>query len=152
MPSLSFESPVGLLTATERDGAIVALTWGPPSDPDETPLLREAKRQLDAYFAGRLRDFDLPIAPDGTLFQRRVGAAMRRIPYGEVRTYGDLARDVGSAARAIGGACGRNPLPVIVPCHRVLGSGGAIGGYSGGGGPDTKRRLLALERSSGRLI
>jgi methylated-DNA-[protein]-cysteine S-methyltransferase len=146
MPALSFESPVGLLTAVERDGAIVALSWGCPADPDETPLLREAKRQLDAYFAGRLRDFDLPIAPDGSAFQRRVGEAMRRIPYGEVRTYGDLAREVGSAARAIGGACGRNPLPVIVPCHRVLGSAGAIGGYSGGGGLDTKRQLLALER------
>ena len=148
MTSLACESPVGLLTFVERDGAIVALNWAPAAaaDSEDSPLLREARRQLAAYFAGRLRRFDLPVAPDGTPFQRRVGEAMTQIPYGE------LARELGSAPRAVGGACGRNPLPIIVPCHRVLGSAGAIGGYSGGGGLETKRKLLALERGGGALI
>lgn len=144
MARLSLESPVGTLTLVERDGAIAELGWAEAADGEATPLLREAKRQLEAYFAGRLRDFDLPLAPSGTAFQQRVWAAMLRIPYGETRRYGDLARELGSAARAIGGACGRNPIPIIVPCHRILGGAGP-GGYSGAGGLATKHFLLALE-------
>ena len=110
----------------------------------KTPLLSEAARQLDAYFAGGRTDFDLPLAAAGTVFDRRVWAAMRAIPYGETRTYGDLAHLTDSGPRAVGRACGRNPIPIIVPCHRILARGG-LGGYSGAGGLATKTRLLALE-------
>ncbi len=142
------DSPLGPLTLTGAGGALVALDWGGPADaaagPD--PLLEEAARQLDAYFAGRLRVFDLPLAPQGSPFRQRVWAAMQAIPYGATASYGDLARALGTAPRAVGGACGANPLPIIIPCHRVVGGGGAPGGYSGLGGLETKGRLLALER------
>jgi len=106
--------------------------------------LAEAARQFVAFFAGRLTQFDLPLAASGTAFDQRVRAAMRAIPYGETRTYGDLAHFTDSGPRAIGRACGRNPIPIIVPCHRVLARGG-LGGYSGGAGLPTKQWLLALE-------
>jgi methylated-DNA-[protein]-cysteine S-methyltransferase len=141
-------SPVGQLTIDEADGAVVAIRWT-PSDADGPPsngsrLLAEAVRQLDAYFAGRLSCFDLPLAPSGTPFETRVWAAMQAIPYGETRTYGDLAHATDSGPRAVGRACGRNPIPIVIPCHRVLAKGG-LGGYSGGTGLATKQRLLALE-------
>jgi methylated-DNA-[protein]-cysteine S-methyltransferase len=142
--SLAFDSPVGRLVVTEMDGAVVALGWGEGSDGEATPLLREARRQIEAYFARRLRRFDLPLAPEGSAHEQRVWAALRQIPYGETRSYGELAFAVGSGPRAIGRACGRNPIAIVVPCHRVLARGG-LGGYSGGEGLATKRRLLALE-------
>ncbi|HZS83119.1 MAG TPA: methylated-DNA--[protein]-cysteine S-methyltransferase [Stellaceae bacterium] len=145
MTSLTLPSPVGPLTLTERDGAIVGLCWGGAAGGDETPLLREARRQLDAYFAGRLREFDLPLQLTGSRFCQKVWAAMRRIPYGETRSYGEIAHEVDGAPRAVGGACGKNPIAIIVPCHRILAADRQIGGYSGGEGPATKRRLLALE-------
>ena len=145
MGSLSLQSPVGRLVLADRAGALVRLAWGPARAHDPTPLLSEASAQLKAYFAGRLRCFDLPLAPTGTRFQHRVWAAMARIPYGETATYGELARTVDTAARAIGGACGANPIPIILPCHRVLATGGGLGGYSGAGGTETKVGLLALE-------
>ena len=144
MPSLSIASPVGPLTVEERDGEITAISWGNGGG-NGSPLLDEAARQLAAYFEGTLRDFDLPLAAAGTAFDGRVRAAMRAIPYGETRTYGELAHATDSGPRAIGGACGRNPIPIIVPCHRVLARGG-LGGYSGGTGLPTKQWLLALER------
>lgn len=109
------------------------------------PVLRETIRQLDAYFAGHLHRFDLPLEPTGTQFQRQVWAALQEIPYGETRSYGDLAREVGRAggARAVGQANRNNPIGVIVPCHRVVAADGSLGGYAGG--LDRKRRLLALE-------
>ncbi|MBO6782235.1 MAG: methylated-DNA--[protein]-cysteine S-methyltransferase [Alphaproteobacteria bacterium] len=145
----TFESPVGRLTLHAEDGAIVALDWtdAPVSAP-VVPVLREAGEQLAAYFAGHLRDFDLPLSPAGTSHQKQVWQEMSRIPYGALATYGDLATSIGSSARAVGTACGRNPIPVIVPCHRVVAAGGRIGGYSGRGGRDTKRTLLALEGSA----
>ena len=115
------------------------------SRPAATPVQQEAAWQLTAYFAGELHDFDLPLAPDGTEHQKKVWAEMSRIPYGGLATYGDLAKAIGSAARAVGTACGKNPIPIIVPCHRVVATGGGIGGYSGRGGLDTKRALLHLE-------
>ena len=102
------------------------------------------QRQLDAYFAGHLTRFDLPLAPSGSPFEVGVWTAMAEIPYGETRVYGELAASVGSAPRAVGRACGRNPIPIVIPCHRVLAKAG-LGGYSGSGGLATKRHLLALE-------
>jgi O-6-methylguanine DNA methyltransferase len=113
---------------------------------ESVPLLVEVARQLTAYFAGRLIDFDVPLRLHGTTFQRRVWAALADIPYGETVSYGELAALIGqpTAARAVGLANGRNPIAVIVPCHRVIGSTGSLVGY--GGGLDRKRYLLRLER------
>jgi methylated-DNA-[protein]-cysteine S-methyltransferase len=144
MSSISIPTPIGSLTIDERDGAIVAVRWADDPAGNGSSVLDEAARQLAAYFDGRLRQFDLPLVPSGTEFDRRVWAAMRAIPYGETRTYGDLAHAADSGPRAIGRACGRNPIPIIVPCHRVLARGG-LGGYSGGAGLPTKRWLLGLE-------
>src|SRR6266403_2044032 len=144
MPSLSMPSPIGHLMIDEQDDAIVAIRWADEPAGNGSPLLAEAARQLAAYFEGKLSHFDLPLAPAGSPFEKRVWAAMQQIPYGETRCYGDLAAAIGSAPRAVGGACGRNPIPVVVPCHRVLAKGG-MGGYSGAGGLDTKRALLRLE-------
>ena len=144
MPSLLIPSPVGQLTIDERDGAIVAISWADAPSGNGSPVLAEAARQLAAYFGGRLSRFDLPLAPAGTPFEARVWSAMQAIPYGETRCYGDLAHTVGSAPRAVGRACGKNPIPIVIPCHRVLARGG-LGGYSGTGGLVTKQRLLALE-------
>jgi methylated-DNA-[protein]-cysteine S-methyltransferase len=146
MPQLSLLTPLGALTLSEDDGAIVALDWGRGRDQQETPVLRAAADQLQDYFDGQRAQFDLPLAPFGSPFRQRVWAALRAIPPGETRGYGDLARELGTAARAIGGANGANPIPIIIPCHRVVGAGGALGGYSGGEGPQTKRFLLELER------
>jgi methylated-DNA-[protein]-cysteine S-methyltransferase len=148
MPSLSMPSPVGRLTIEEEDEQIVAIRWGEEEPAGNgSPLLAEATRQLTAYFAGELREFDLPLAPSGSPFEGRVWSAMQMIPYGETRAYADLAAMVGSAPRAVGRACGRNPIPIVIPCHRVLAKAG-LGGYSGSGGLATKQRLLALEHLS----
>ena len=144
MPSLSVPSPIGQLTIDEADDRIVAIRWGEGPGGNGSPLLAEAARQLAAYFDGRLRDFDLPLAPHGTTFEGRVWAAMQAIPYGETRSYGELASVTGSAPRAVGRACGKNPIPIVIPCHRVLAKAG-LGGYSGDGGLATKQRLLTLE-------
>ena len=144
--SLTLETEIGPLTVTEADGAIAAVDWGArAARPARTPLLNEAARQIKAYLAGRLTEFDLPVAPGGSEFQRRVFEAMRAIPYGRVMSYGDLARVTGSAPRAVGGACGANRVAILVPCHRVVASGRRLGGYGGPGGLATKRYLLGLE-------
>jgi len=145
MPQLSLLTPLGDLTLSEDAGAIVSLDWGRSSQQEATPLLTAACAQLQDYFDGTRTSFDLPLAPPGTAFQRRVWAALTSIPHGQTRSYAELARAVGSAARAVGQANGANPIPIIIPCHRVVAAGGALGGYSGAGGPDTKRFLLALE-------
>ncbi|MBV9965773.1 MAG: methylated-DNA--[protein]-cysteine S-methyltransferase [Alphaproteobacteria bacterium] len=144
MPSLSLSSPVGPLTIEEKDDKIVAISWGNGRAGNGSPLLEEAARQLQAYFDGKLSDFDLPVAPAGSSFEKRVWAAMQQIPYGETRCYGDLAEAIHSAPRAVGGACGKNPIPIVIPCHRVLAKSG-MGGYSGRGGLKTKQALLRLE-------
>lgn len=109
------------------------------------PVLVELRRQLDQYFSGRRRRFDLPLAPDGSPFQRRVWAALLEIPWGETRSYGELARAVDrpGGSRAIGQANSRNPIGIVVPCHRVIAADGTLGGYTGG--LERKRRLLLLE-------
>jgi methylated-DNA-[protein]-cysteine S-methyltransferase len=148
MSILYVESPVGRLALEAEADALTGVRWtnddGLSSD-RATPVLREARLQLDRYFKRRLRRFDLPVAPRGTPFQNSVWAMMTAIPFGETATYGGMAAALGSGPRAVGMACGRNPLPIIVPCHRVLGSGGREGGFSGGRGLPTKRKLLALE-------
>ncbi len=144
MPQLSLHSPVGDLTISSEDEHIVAVDWGWGRDQSETDLLRTARAQLDAYFDGQLKAFDLPLAPPGTPFDRRVWRGMCAIPYGATQTYGELATRVDAIARAVGVACGRNPIPIIIPCHRVL-AGDGLGGYSGSGGVETKIALLRLE-------
>src|SRR5712672_1478677 len=109
MPSLSIPSPIGQLTIDEQDDAITAIRWADQPAGNGSPLLAEAARQLAAYFDGKLRDFDLPLAARGTSFEQRVWAAMCAIPFGDTRTYGDLAHATDSGPRAVGRACGRNP-------------------------------------------
>jgi methylated-DNA-[protein]-cysteine S-methyltransferase len=143
------DSPFGPLTLTERDGWITGVFWGGGGD-EPTLLLAEAIGQLERYFAGTLTSFDLPLDP-GTGFAARMRAEMRAIPYGETRTYGDLAKVLGVQARAVGQACGANPMPILVPCHRVLGVT-TLGGFSAPGGVETKVALLRHERAAGLLI
>ena len=146
LTSLTLDSPVGCLALRARGDDIVALDWVDEMTPrPNIPVLNEAARQLDAYFAGTLTAFDLPLKPDGTLHQKKVWDDMMTIPYGGLRSYGDMAMAIGSSARAVGTACGKNPIPIIVPCHRVIATGGGMGGYSGRGGLETKRALLILE-------
>jgi methylated-DNA-[protein]-cysteine S-methyltransferase len=151
--TLIMPSPVGPLTLTAEGGALIAIDFGVPAGfadgaPLASPLLTEAARQLVAYFAGELREFRLSLRPRGTLFQLSVWEALRHIPYGETVAYGELARSIGrpTAARAVGNANHHNPLPIVVPCHRVIGAGGALTGYAGG--LSAKATLLALERRS----
>ncbi len=156
--TVSYDSPIGRLVLVAEDGALVRIVLPPvdgvgdepqPPAPATTgdPTLARASAALDAYFAGDLRAFDdLPLAPHGSDFDRRVWDALRAIPYGATVSYAELAASVGvpRAARAVGQANGRNPLPIVVPCHRVVASGGKLGGYAGG--LDAKRTLLDLER------
>lgn len=144
MPQLSLHTPLGDLTVSEDDGAIVAVDWGWGRDQDETPLLVAARHQLQDYFDRKRVRFDLPLAPSGTDYRRRVWAALRDIPPGQTRTYADIARVAGGSARSVGQANGANPIPVLIPCHRVV-AAAHLGGYSGGDGLETKRFLLQLE-------
>ena len=146
MPCLFYDSPIGPMTLVQEGEVLARLDFDVPSQPEEaTPLLLEACRQLREYFAGERKAFALPLAPAGTEFQKKVWAALRDIPWGETRSYGDIARAMGkpTACRAVGMANGRNPLPVFIPCHRVIGTNGSITGYSGG--LEKKRFLLRLE-------
>jgi methylated-DNA-[protein]-cysteine S-methyltransferase len=145
MPQLSLHTPLGAVTISENGGAIVALDWGRGRDQEATPLLCQARDQLQEYFDGKRMNFDLPLAPEGSDFQKRVWAALCAIPPGETRSYADIARTIGSAPRAVGGANGANPIPLFIPCHRVIAADGSLGGYSGGDGPATKRYLLDHE-------
>lgn len=164
--SLTLESPLGPMTlrADAENRALAALCWRAPRAPlppveapspvsttDREGVLGEAARQLAAYFAGTRTVFDVPLAPEGSDLQRAVCAEMSAIPFGETRSYGDLARTLGVPAQAIGQACGGNPIPIVIPCHRVLGSAG-LGGFSGGGGVDAKVWLLRHEGAAGLLI
>jgi len=144
MPQLSMHSPVGDLTVSEDDGTIVALDWGWGRDQEPTLLLQRSIDCLQRYFDGADEAFELPLRLHGSPFQRRVWAEMRRIPRGGTLTYGQLAARIDGIARSVGTACGANPVPIIVPCHRVLAANG-LGGYSGDGGVETKVALLRLE-------
>ncbi len=154
------ESPVGKLLLTARDAGLTSVLFE-PHDPSTTAdchpgedasgeaflILELARVQLAAYFAGDLTMFDLPLAPAGTAFQRRVWGTLREIRFGESTSYGELARQIGApkGARAVGAANGRNPLPIIVPCHRVIGADGTLTGF--GGGMHRKQWLLEHERA-----
>jgi methylated-DNA-[protein]-cysteine S-methyltransferase len=145
MPQLSLHTPLGALTLSEEDEAIVALDWGFGRDQTQTPLLLEGRAQLQAYFDSTLQTFDLPLAPHGTPYRRRIWQALAQIPYGRTRSYTEIAAEAGGSARSVGGANGSNPIPIIIPCHRVVATTG-LGGYSGGDGIETKIWLLALEQ------
>ncbi len=169
------ESPVGPLRVIADSGAVTAIEFAGPADPgaaprssvaraaarsagrpvgerdDAHPLLVDVVHQLAAYFAGDLKDFEVPVAASGSDFQQRVWAQLRRIGYGETATYGEVARRLGmtpAAARAVGLANGRNPVPIVVPCHRVVGSGGTLTGYAGG----LRRKQLLLDLEQGALF
>jgi methylated-DNA-[protein]-cysteine S-methyltransferase len=149
-------SPIGPLTAVREDGVLVALWMGPTDVEDLGPRdddgFADVRRQLDEYFAGTRTFFDLPLRASGNPLQLAVWKLIAAIPYGTTRSYGDLARDLGdrTLAQAVGTACGRNPLPVVVPCHRVVGADGSLVGF--GGGLDRKRFLLDLEHRDERLF
>ena len=151
MPSASLDTPIGPLTVDAQDGEIVRVRWVDDPSGEATPELSEALEQLQRYFDGQLDTFDIPLHVSGSDLQRAVCQAMLAIPMGETRTYGDLAQDLGVPAQAIGQACGGNPIPVIIPCHRILGAN-SLGGFSGMGGVETKVWLLKHERAGGLLI
>ena len=152
----TMESPIGTLTLVGDRQALHRIDF--PTSENREPIseawirddepFTEAMRQLEEYFDGRRRSFDLSLAPAGTLFQREVWDALREIPYGETRSYGSLAGTIGrpKAVRAVGAANGKNPIPIVIPCHRVIGADGSLTGF--GGGLDIKRRLLDLEQGS----
>ena len=152
-------SPIGDLRIVERDGSIVAIEFSPfqphadgrplGARSDDLPVLSETVRQLTAYFDRELTDFDLPLAPTGTDFQQRVWHQLVGIPYGETASYGEVAGRLGmtnAASRAVGLANGRNPIPIVVPCHRVIGANGTLTGYAGG--LERKQLLLELEQAA----
>jgi methylated-DNA-[protein]-cysteine S-methyltransferase len=155
----TMKSPVGRLTLVGSDRGLAAVLWerddlarvhfGALTAGARHPILQAAQRQLQEYFAGKRRKFTVKLDFAGTEFQHQVWQALRTIPFGETRSYGDIAAQIGrhKAVRAVGAANGRNPLPIIVPCHRVIGADGTLTGF--GGGLDIKAQLLALETSSG---
>jgi methylated-DNA-[protein]-cysteine S-methyltransferase len=142
------DSPVGRLLVIGTVDAVTTVTWCDTTslataNPDSPAAM--AAHQLLEYFSGNRSEFDVPIAPAGSDFQQRVWAALQKIRFGQTVTYGDIATRIDSAPRAVGMACGSNPIPIIVPCHRVVASNGRLTGYSAGNGIETKRQLLALE-------
>ena len=145
------DTPLGPMLFDERDGAVCELRFAAAGDdlllpPPETKLAKRTEAWLRAYFAGKNPAVDLPLAPKGTAFQHRVWQACRDVPYGETRSYGELARQIGCGiARAVGGALGRNPVWLLIPCHRIVGSGGDLTGYAGG--LEKKAALLRLEKN-----
>ncbi|GAA3806548.1 methylated-DNA--[protein]-cysteine S-methyltransferase [Nocardioides panacisoli] len=152
------ESPVGHLRIVEHDGAITAIEFEPFRDSDgrprgtrddDHPLLVEAARQLRAYFARELTEFDLPLSPEGSAFQRKVWDQLLGVGFGQTASYGEIAKRLGmtnAASRAVGLANGRNPIPIVIPCHRIIGADGTLTGYAGG--LDRKQTLLSLEQDS----
>ncbi|MGK2857927.1 MAG: methylated-DNA--[protein]-cysteine S-methyltransferase [Thermoanaerobaculia bacterium] len=156
MRYVTMGTPMGRICIVANEEGITALQFEserrpfPPVDAmEDAAALAGAAAQLREYFAGERTTFDLPLAPEGTAFQRRVWDALREIPYGETRSYGEIAARVGApaASRAVGAANGRNPIAVVIPCHRVIGANGSLTGYAGGVG--IKRALLALEGGGG---
>jgi methylated-DNA-[protein]-cysteine S-methyltransferase len=148
MHETTYISPLGPLCLRADDDALVALTFGEAAREDDTPVLAATRAQLDEYFAGNRTEFDLPLRLEGTPWERRVWEALLEIPYGTTQSYGELAARIGApgAARAVGAANGRNPISIVVPCHRVIGASGALTGY--GWGVERKSALLDLERGA----
>jgi methylated-DNA-[protein]-cysteine S-methyltransferase len=150
----TIDTPVGTVRITVAGGVVAAVdhTQDPPDDaPPTDKVLRKAIRQIEEYFAGRRRRFDLPMAPAASPFQARVRQAVIDIPYGEAASYGGVAHVLNSGPRAVGQACGRNDLVLLVPCHRVIGAGGTLGGYGSTSGLERKRRLLEFEGYPGKF-
>jgi len=148
MHKLAITSPFGRLVLGADEHVLLRIRWDETaSAPAETasPILQETRRQLEAYAARRLRIFDLPMQTDGNELQEQVWAMMRTIPYGSTMTYGEMARRLGADARDVGGVCGTNRIPIVIPCHRVVGEGGRMTGFSGGRGVASKAQLLAHE-------
>lgn len=152
MSEYAINTRFGSLQVAEENGAITRLCWSDVSAAAPGPLLQEAARQIEAYCAGRLFAFDLPLKVSGGPLQQAVCDAMRAIPFGETRSYGQIARLVGASAQAVGQACAKNPIPVIIPCHRVMGADGKLVGFSGAGGVETKVALLRHECAGSFLI
>ena len=147
MNSITFDSPIGMLTLIGTNSALTSICFnGAGNSFNPCPLLLRTVTQLREYFAGTRKEFDIPLAPEGTDFQKKVWEELQNIPYGQTRSYGDVAKAVGSprAARAVGTANNRNPIPILIPCHRVIGADGDMTGY--GGGLDKKEFLLKLEQ------
>lgn len=147
----SLPSPFGPLIVTVDAGAVIRVDWGRRIYEDADPILDEAVRQLNAYFQGDLTEFDLPLFVAGSHFQRAVCEQMSAIPFGDTLTYGDIAKRLKAPPQAVGQACGGNPIPVIIPCHRVLAANG-LGGFSARGGVETKVALLRHEGAASLLI
>lgn len=146
MPVLTIDSPIGPLYVIAEADHIVRYGFGAATVPDDPSALTDrAAAWTRAFFDGNADPCDLPLEPADSPFQAKVRAAMLAIPYGQTRTYGEISKDIAGNPRAVGQACGRNPIPVIVPCHRVLAAGGGLGGFSGGDGLPTKKLLLAHE-------
>ncbi len=150
--SLIVATPLGAMLMKTEDDEISGLSWiagrkrtHGSSMRANSPTLLAAQRWLDDYFAGKFRPVDFPLRAEGTHFQRQVWQAISEIPLGETLSYGDIAKKIKSGPRAVGNACGTNPIAVAIPCHRVLAAGGRMGGYSGGNGLETKRELLQHE-------
>ncbi len=151
---MQLETPIGPLTITATKKAVTAIRFGtqvpegstPCTGAEATPLLRKAAEEIGDYFAGSRRKFTLPLAPEGTPFQQKVWEALRTIPYGETRTYKQIAIQIGhnQSFRAVGMASNRNPIAIVIPCHRVIGYDGKLTGYAGG--LDIKEQLLELEK------
>lgn len=146
-----YDYSIGRIGITEKDGKITNVYITNKELPrdmqlTETPLLKEAARQLESYFAGELKEFSLPLEPSGTDFMRQVWSALCEIPFGKTATYGEIAERIGrpKAARAVGLANNRNPIPIFIPCHRVIGADGSLTGYRGG--LEMKKKLLELEK------
>lgn len=148
---LGLDTPVGRISLTAEAGRLSAIYWSDAADQGHDPALDMAAKEIRAYFAGLLRRFTVPLDLGQTPFRRRFLQALIDIPYGETRSYGDLAKSLDVSAQAIGQACGANPIPIIIPCHRVL-AANTLGGFSGGGGVETKVALLRHEGAASLLI
>lgn len=155
MKILTFDTLIGKMSLSEEGGALVAAEFGDRRGVDQTPLLTRAQAQIAEYFDGTRTEFNLPLRVVGSKFQQDVCDVMSQIPFGETVTYGDISKKLNVPAQAIGQACGGNPIPLIIPCHRVLGANG-LGGFSGGGGGirgiELKVQLLRHEGAAGLLI
>ena len=149
---IAVDTQFGRIGIEETDGAITRAVWDGEDEGTPSDLLREAARQLAEYDAGNLTQFDLPFRVSGSAFQQAVCDAMLAIPFGETATYGDIAHQLGQSAQAVGSACGHNPIPILIPCHRVMGANGKLTGFSGKGGVETKVALLRHEGAASLLI
>lgn len=149
MKAYFYNTEIGIITITEENGKITGIRFGKNGqgcELEETPVIKEALRQLDEYFAGKRKGFDLPLSPQGTAFQLKVWQALQTVPYGKTVSYKDIALQVGNAkaCRAVGMANNRNPIAIVIPCHRIVGSSGKLVGYAGG--LSLKEKLLKLEQ------